>query len=292
MNRSVKRISLGVVALAVACTLAILAMLMYQGRLKPVGEPQYVALGSSFAAGLGLGDRAPASPFACQRSVNGYPQQLARATGLSLVDMTCSGSTAEHILNGGQFFQGPQLDAVAPSTQLVTLTSGGNDISYIGDLVAMGYHNRGGFIGKAVGVLMNPPRSPAERNMAKVEADIRLAIMRIRERAPSAQIVVATYVAVLPEQGTCPALHLTEEQVAVMRPVADQLANATRAAALSGGAKLVDMTTIGKGHDACAREPWANGLSPEHGAAFHPTEAGAKATALEIAKVAGLEVRP
>lgn len=292
MNRSVKRISLGAAAVAAACTLAIVATLVYQGRLKPSGDPQYVALGSSFAAGLGLGDRAHGSPFACQRSMNGYPQQLARATGLALVDMTCSGSTAEHVLNGGQFFQGPQLDGVTSSTQLVTLTSGGNDISYIGDLVSMGYHNRGGFLGKVVGLLMPAPHLLSERNIAKVEADIGAAITGVRERAPSARIVVATYVAVLPEQGTCEALNLTEEQVALMRPVADQLANATRAAALAGGAKLVDMATIGRGHDACAREPWTNGLSPEHGAAFHPTQAGARATALEIAKAAGYEIRP
>lgn len=292
MNRSIKRISLGVVALAGAGTLAILATLMYQGHLQPAGDPQYVALGSSFAAGLGLGDRAPGSPFACQRSANGYPQQLARTTGLRLVDVTCSGSTAQHILSGGQFFQGPQIDAVGPSTHLVTLTSGGNDIAYIGDLVAMGYHNRGGFIGRTLGLLMSAPHSPAERNLAKVEADIRLAITQIRERAPSAQVVIATYVPVLPERGTCAALSLTEEQVALMRTVADQLASATRAATLAGGAKLVDMATIGKGHDACARDPWANGLTPDHGAAFHPTQAGARATALEIAKVAGLEIRP
>lgn len=144
MNRSIKRVFMGAAVVVAAGSLAIMATLMHQGRFKPSGDPQYVALGSSFAAGLGLGARAPDSPFVCQRSVDGYPQQLARATGLSLVDMTCSGSTAEHVLNGGQFFQGPQIDAVTSSTKLVTLTSGGNDISYIGDLVALGYHNRGG----------------------------------------------------------------------------------------------------------------------------------------------------
>lgn len=290
MNRF-KRISLGVVGVAAVGTLAILLVLIYQGRHNAPGNPQYVALGSSFAAGLGLGDRAPGSPFACQRSINGYPQQLARSTGLSLVDMTCSGSTAKHVLSGGQFFQGPQIDAVKSSTRLVTLTSGGNDISYIGDLVAMGYRNRGGLIGKAVEVMMPAPHTFAERDVAKAAANIRATIASVRERAPSAQIVVATYLPVLPEQGTCDALSLTQEQVALMRPVADELANATRAAALASGAVLVDMATLGKGHDACSREPWANGLAPENGAAFHPTVAGAKATALEIAKAAGLGIR-
>lgn len=51
---------------------AVLGIMMYQGHRKPVGNPEYVALGSSFAAELGLGELAPGAPLACQRSVNGY----------------------------------------------------------------------------------------------------------------------------------------------------------------------------------------------------------------------------
>ena len=40
------------------------------------------------------------------------------------------------ILKGGQLMLGPQLDALGRSTKLVTITSGGNDVGYIGDLNA------------------------------------------------------------------------------------------------------------------------------------------------------------
>ena len=100
------------------------------------GSPaQYVALGSSFAAGLGLGPRAPGSPFFFMRSINGYPQQLARMVDLSLVDASCSGATTRHVLHGGQFFQPAQIDMLVSTTELVTLTAGGNDVGYIRDLV-------------------------------------------------------------------------------------------------------------------------------------------------------------
>jgi lysophospholipase L1-like esterase len=291
MNRVIKRMFLALLAVVLLAGASVTALMFYQGRIEPSGNPEYVALGSSFAAGLGLGERAGNSPLACQRSINGYPQVLARTADLSLVDMTCSGSTAKQVLEGGQFFQGPQLSAVRPTTRLVTLTTGGNDISYIGDLIAMGYRNRGGFTGWVVGLVMQAPHTPAERDIGQVKINIQTAVALVRQRAPSVHVVVVTYPAVLPEQGTCAALNLTQEQVELMRPVAAELANATRAAALASGATLVDMAAMSVGHDACSSEPWVNGLAPASGAAFHPTLAGTTATAHEISKVVGLNAR-
>lgn len=53
---------------------------------------------------------------------------------LSLADMTSSGATTTEVLHGGQYLQGAQIDALSENTQLVTLTTGGNDVSYVGDL--------------------------------------------------------------------------------------------------------------------------------------------------------------
>ncbi len=132
---------------------AIVGGCVYQVRASPPSNSWYVALGSSYAAGLGLGSRAPGSPVVTQRSVNGYPQQLARLLNIpSFTDMTSSGSTVQHVLRGRQMMLGPQIDALGPDTRLVTLTAGGNDIGYVGDLTAMAYHNRGGTVGSAVGM--------------------------------------------------------------------------------------------------------------------------------------------
>ena len=93
MSRIKRMLIAGLLAAVIAGSLGV-ALLAYQGRQRPDTSAEYVALGSSFAAGLGLGPRVPGSPIVCQRSVNGYPQQLARMTGLSLSDMSCSGATA------------------------------------------------------------------------------------------------------------------------------------------------------------------------------------------------------
>ena len=63
--------------------------LVKQMRTPPVANAYYVALGSSYAAGLGLGPRVRGSPIISGRSVNGYPQQLARLLKMpSFTDMS------------------------------------------------------------------------------------------------------------------------------------------------------------------------------------------------------------
>jgi len=73
--------SIGFTILA-AVSLAALLVLVWQAKRRPDTSGQHVALGRSFAAGMGLGPRDPGSPFVCMRSANGYPRLLARAAGL------------------------------------------------------------------------------------------------------------------------------------------------------------------------------------------------------------------
>ncbi|WP_084758128.1 MULTISPECIES: SGNH/GDSL hydrolase family protein [Sphingopyxis] len=281
MPRGLKRSIVGAALLLALGATAVLGIMMYQGHRKPVGNPEYVALGSSFAAELGLGELAPGAPLACQRSVNGYPQQLARSAGLSLVDMSCSGATVKHLVGGGQFFQGPQIAPINANTRLVTLTVGGNDIGYIGSLVSAGYRNRGGIM-RWLTAMSGGETYPEQQDFIAVQNEIVATIAAIRRRSPKALVVVVTYPPVLPENGTCDALHLTQQQVRSSLGVAARLAEATRKTAHQSGAVLVDMATIGSGHDACSAQPWTYDLAPPEGASFHPTRAGAAATAEQI----------
>jgi len=253
---------------------ALLCTLIWQGQRKPDTTGQYVALGSSFAAGIGLGPRDPKSPWVCMRSVNGYPGQLARLTGLSLVDMSCSGSTTSHILDGGQMFLGPQIAAIGPMTRLVTITSGGNDVGYIGDL--MQASGRAGVLGK---LFWKGPKPAASRDYARVADNFRKIIAAIHARAPRALVVLVSYPAVLPPEGICPALGIGPDMATTAREIAANLHTATRQAAEQSGAVFVDMGRASIGHDACSGEPWVNGAAPVTGTAFHPTQAGAQATA-------------
>ncbi|MBU6266806.1 MAG: SGNH/GDSL hydrolase family protein [Sphingomonadales bacterium] len=258
-------------------------VLYYQGGRAPAGNPAYVALGSSYAAGAGLGPLQPGSPFACARSIGGYPPRLARLLGMTLVDMSCGGAITDHLLHGGQVFQGPQIRAITPATRLVTITVGGNDIAYAGDLSMLAARHTGTLFGRAVRLFWNGPRTDAQRDFPALERRLLALLSAIHARAPGALLVVATYPTVLPVQGTCRQVGLSDAEAAAMRAVGDRLAAITGAAAARGGALLVDMNALGRGHNACAAEPWISGWANAGVAPFHPTARGAEATAHAIA---------
>ena len=271
------------VAAAGTAVIGAYAILRFMRKPTSVGS-FYVALGSSYAAGFGLGRRAPGSPFISRRSNHGYPQQLARLLRVpSFTDMTSSGSTVLQVLHGGQMWLGPQLDALGPETRLVTMTAGGNDIGYVGDLLSMALGDRPGLIGSVVRLIRKPPRPVNGRNFDALTESFTATMLEIVRRSPRARVVVATYPSVLPASGTCPTLGITDQQSSLMRSVVDRLAEVTRDAASVVGATLVDMTASSAGHDACSADPWLNGFRPRVGADFHPNLAGARATAQAIA---------
>lgn len=269
------------ILLGLACVTT--AFLAYQGRRTPAGTPDYVALGSSFAAGAGLGPLQKDSPLLCARSVAGYPQQLARELNLSIVDMTCGGATTSHTLNGGQFFQGSQIRVISPRTRLVTVTVGGNDVNFVGDLSLLALRNSNNLAGWLTGKLWGGPKSASERGYGKLARELLDLIHAIHERAPEARIVVATYPAILPPKGTCARLGLTSAEADLMRPVERSLAAVTSAVAKQGGAILVDMHALGAAHNACSAMPWTRGWASLIDAPFHPNLDGAEATADAIA---------
>lgn len=269
------------VVLAVAAIVAT-ALVYFQGVRKPSGRAQYVALGSSFAAGSGLGPRAADTPFLCGRGSDNYPRQVARATHLDLTDVSCGGATSAHVLRGGQLFQHAQLDALGNQTELVTLTIGGNDVGYVGDLMGLAARGSTSWTGSAARLVGGTPKALAQRDFAGVRRDIAAIVTETARRAPRARIFVLTYPAILPRSGTCARLGLTEAEVAAMRIVSDKLASVTRAAAKASGATVIPIDRLSIGHGACAPIPWTNGWIGADTTAFHPTAAGAKAMAAAV----------
>jgi lysophospholipase L1-like esterase len=197
--------------------------------------------------------------------------------------MTCSGSTTEHILRGGQLFLGPQLDALGTATKLVTITSGGNDVGYTGDLMA-----RSGAMGRLGKWWHGVVRPAASRPYGRVTETLEKIVAEIRKRAPHAEILIINYPSILPTEGTCAGLGITAGQAQISREVARRLADATRLAADRAGVTLVDMAEHSARNHACSDKPWVYGQSgkgtpPGEGAAFHPNAEGAAATADRIA---------
>jgi len=97
---------------------------------------EYVALGDSYSAGFGLLPLVPGSPDGCYRAENNYPHRIAEELGFELTDVTCSGAVTANIDLTGQVTMngvGPlplQGDALSETTDIVTLTIGGNDLDF------------------------------------------------------------------------------------------------------------------------------------------------------------------
>ena len=97
---------------------------------------QYVALGDSFSSGEGVSPYSPESMIDgtnnCHRSLFAYSKQLEQAMSLdySLVNFrACSGATTWNVLNG-QNNEPAQLTSINSTTDVVTLTIGGNDVGF------------------------------------------------------------------------------------------------------------------------------------------------------------------
>jgi lysophospholipase L1-like esterase len=264
--------------------LLVVGYFLIQARKMPAGHPEYVAMGSSFAAGPGIRPRTSDTPSFCFQSDENYAHQVARLQHLSLVDMSCGGATSEHILNGGLLFQGPQLRAVTSETRLVTITIGGNDVSYLGDLIALGCRSDTSIFLRLLGACKPSADNTVEAGFERLARNLRDIVAGIRKRAPQARVVLITYPAILPESGTCLRLGLSELSADKMRITAARLEATTRAVAREMGVEVVEAGTFSREHNVCAAEPWINSA---HGnfALLHPNLAGMNALAGEIERI-------
>ena len=95
----------------------------------------YVAIGDSFSSGQGD------EPFddssartGCNRSKHGYPivfaTQESTVHSKSMTFVACSGATSQELAVTGRDGEAPQVLWLSQSTQLVTVTIGGNDVGF------------------------------------------------------------------------------------------------------------------------------------------------------------------
>ena len=253
---------------------------------------RYVAIGSSMAAGPGLGPTKPGTPPRCTRTFANYPTLLAQSLRLTLYDQSCSGARTEHVL-GTWGELAAQIDAVTPGTRLVTVTIGGNDLNYVGGLLNATCRGDGmmTFAGKRFPC--PPPSDPSEADYDQVESNMLKIAAEVKLRAPDAELVFVQNQRLIPET-LCDATPLSAEVAAKGRQIAQRLADiiAQRLAdinvrvAQQTGAVLVPMHDLSQGHSPCDAEPWAIGSPPNYdgsdGATWHPSSAGMRAEAIAV----------
>jgi hypothetical protein len=234
----------------------------------------YVAMGSSYAAGPGIGTRAPSSAALCQQSSENYPHLLAEKRHLMLKDVSCAGATTQSILKGWRGLP-PQLDAVDSKTTLVTITIGGNDVSWMRNLFAWSCENALAQVPEANRAgTCRMPASDAEVDtaFAGLERDFKEIAAGIHQRSPQAKIVFVNYLTLLPASGSCPnKLPLSHDELQKARATAARLAALTEKVAKETGSTLVKASDVTKGHNVCSSDPWVYGWEfPVSPSGFNP----------------------
>jgi lysophospholipase L1-like esterase len=245
-----------------ACLAAGLAALPAQAAaVQIVPGEKYVAMGSSFAAGPGMGKQAEGSPFGCGRSQDNYAHLIAQRHKLNLVDVSCSGATTLDVLYRREYGQPPQIEAVDAATRLVTITIGGNDVSYMANVIASSCLTRGG------NALRCRPTAEADvdRVFTELEARMTAVVDATRGRAPNAAIVLVDYFTIVPETGACPTLMpLSEAQIRGAATVARRLLEITARVAEQRHVHLVRLSSASAPHNVCSRDPWIQGFAPRN----------------------------
>jgi lysophospholipase L1-like esterase len=124
------------------------AVLLIVGSPATAAVPaglSYVALGDSYSAGFGLEPFSATSPFTatpatdlngCYQAEANYPHLTAASLGFELHDETCSGAvtanltTTPQLTMTGQTAPSVQAAALSASTDIVTISIGGNDLGF------------------------------------------------------------------------------------------------------------------------------------------------------------------
>jgi lysophospholipase L1-like esterase len=249
---------------------------MHERSSKDEGPPakghEYVALGDSYTS-------APFVPVTqvakgCLRSRANYPALAARAMGAELEDRSCSGARTVDLRRNQYAEVPPQLTAVKPGVDLVTVSVGGNDEGVFTQLVARCTRLR----------TQDPTGAPCRSFMRSTGSDQLLSALRttrsrvtdvvreVRHLAPKAKVLVVGYPQIISADNRCDKLPLAAGDYAYGERVNRALTEALRYAAEATGSTYVDVWAASQGHDICSDDPWINGAvnDQKRAAAYHP----------------------
>ncbi|WP_244930587.1 SGNH/GDSL hydrolase family protein [Nocardioides sp. W7] len=222
-------------------------------------RPEYVALGDSYASGVGTGSYLD-DEGGCQRSSYAYPALLARARGYALRFRACSGATIAHV-------RGSQLGALSARTRYVSLSVGGNDAGFAQVLTTC-----------ATPWWLADCDPAVDRARAVVRdllpGRLRALYAEVRDRAPRAKVVVVGYPRIFMGTDCDLGTWFTRAEQQRLNQTADLLNARTARAARAAGFAFAHPGRSFRGHAVCDDPAWLNGLSIPVGESYHPNRAG------------------
>ena len=278
-------------ALVLAATSIGVATVASASQAAQPAPLQYVALGDSYSAASGVLPVDPSSPF-CLRSTRNYPHVIAQKAGAALTDVSCGAAETKDFFTAQNPGVQPQLDALKPNTQLVTMTIGGNDSGvFINTILSCG----------AAGILSAGQGSPCKDQYGdsfentirnKTYPDLVKALKAVHQRSPRAEVAILGYPWITPPTKGCfDKMPIATGDVPYVHHIQWTLNDAVRRAAAATGSTYVNMNKVSEGHDACKAigvrwvEPVTQGTNP---VVVHPNALGEAQMAATTMRVLGL----
>lgn len=219
----------------------------------------YVALGDSYASGLGARTYY-ADGTSCHRSPRSYGSRVAASYGLSLTLVACSGAVTNDVTNR-------QLRALSSTTAYVTITVGGNDLGFrsvLTECAMPGWMSDcNGAIDGGLDVLSNA-----------LPGRLRNLLETVRSRAPGAKVLLTGYPQLFNDEDCSIATFFSDTEQRRLNAATDQLNKALQHQASAAGAAYVNPATLYAGHAWCDDAAWVNGPSLPTVNSFHPNSAG------------------
>ena len=240
-------------ALSIICALASWAV-----PAAASAAPSYVALGDSYSSGVGT--RVYYNDgTSCDRSPDAYGPLVSAARGYALTFEACSGAKTTDVNSS-------QLGPLSATTNLVTITIGGNDAGFSNVIVncALYYFTCGSAISSANSFISN--QLPGLLNTTYGD---------IRSKAPNAHVVVLGYPHLFTASGTtCNVNLLTSGNEEKLNNTADLLDSVISGRAAAHGFTYVDPRSAFLPHEVCSSSAWLNGQSNPLSESYHPNISG------------------
>jgi lysophospholipase L1-like esterase len=220
----------------------------------PAATSAYVALGDSYASGLGAGK----TSGACQRNRRAYAYQLGRHVSAF---RACGGATTASLRR-------TQLAAFPSNTRLVTVTIGGNDAGFV----------------DVIETCLFGAADTCDARVKRAEAFVREELAQrlggiydaIRERAPRAKVLVVGYPRLFARKPWCSRVgEIGDREQRRLNEASNLLARTTNAeVARHDGFRFVDVRPAFNGHGVCSSAPRLIGVTSPLTDSFHPTARG------------------
>ncbi|MBV2151427.1 SGNH/GDSL hydrolase family protein [Kitasatospora sp. SUK 42] len=271
---------------------------------------QWTALGDSYTAGViqATGDLTDPRD-GCARTTGSYPEIIRRNLGslVSLRNVSCSGATTANVYATSLSPLGrplppfgtdpnapyppvpPQIDAVDPATDLITLGIGGNDLGF-GEILKSCIELGATHLGQGTPCEDKFDAELPDR-LNQLRTDYDRTLTALHAKAPFAKVLTVGYPHLIPEDaglcgygnllqfGTFTTGDLAWARTAIVEPLNAVIAQGTAA----HGDTFVDLYPSSAGHSVCDQDHWLDGvltsIIPLQYALVHPNAEGQAHTA-------------